>query len=351
MLLGTDFRQGKSVFGALLAHSSGKGDYRSGSDGAVKVDLTLTGIYPYASRGTDRYSVWGIAGYGRGEVTPTRENGESATADMGLFMAAGGVRSRLPKIGPDNPWIPTIHSVADGMSVRVEAGGFESGGLKTRGEVSRIRMGLEAGWNTVKVAGGWLTPIIGLGLRGDTGDAERGFGSDIEGRLRWADPTQGIQVRLQAHGLVSHRDGEFREQGLSGSVSWDPESGSRRGAAVSLTSSVSDSSTRGLDSFPLNPGDRDVLAGLVETGDDDRHSSAQVQVKAGYGFGVFEDRLTGIPEFGVTWTGDSRKYSAGWRLLDERSGAFEIQLEATHRRFTDDGGSDDGIGVRLGAYW
>ena len=351
MLLGTDFRQAKSVFGALLAHSSGKGDYRAGSDGTVRIDLSLTGIYPYASHETDRYSVWGIAGYGGGEVIPTREGKESAPADMDLLMAAGGIRSRLPKMVLDNPLIPAVDWVADVMSVRVNADGEESAGLKTRGDVSRVQMGLEAGWDPVKVAGGWLRPIIGLGFRADTGDAERGIGSDIEGRLRWVDPTQGIQVQLQAHGLLSHEDGEFRERGLSGSVSWDPDSGSRRGAAISLTSSVSDAATRGLDSFPLNPGDRDVLAGLVETGDDDRHSNAQVQVKAGYGFGVFEDRLTGIPEFGVTWSGDSRKYSAGWRLLNERSGAFEIQLEATHRRFMDNGGSDDGIGMRLGAYW
>ena len=38
------------------------------------------------------------------------------------------------------------------------------------------------------------------------------------------------------------------------------------------------------------------------------------------------------------------------RRADGR-GRFEIQFEATHRRFMDNGESDDGIGVRLGAYW
>ena len=47
LMLGTDFRQVKGVFGALLAHSSGRGDYRGESDGDVR--LSLTGVYPYAS--------------------------------------------------------------------------------------------------------------------------------------------------------------------------------------------------------------------------------------------------------------------------------------------------------------
>ena len=73
----------------------------------------------------------------------------------------------------------------------------------------------------------------------------------------------------------------------------------------------------------------------------------------GYGFGVFEDRFTGIPELGMSWSNESRDYSAGWRLLKEGSaaGALEILLEATHREDTDDGGSRNGIGFRLRAYW
>ena len=107
LMLGTDFRREEKVFGALLAHSSGKGDYREGTEEEGRIRSTLTGLYPYAGHETDHLSLWGIAGFGRGEVTVHQDKspyrtGASVTTDMDLLMAAGGIRSELMEPGPEN---------------------------------------------------------------------------------------------------------------------------------------------------------------------------------------------------------------------------------------------------------
>ncbi len=358
LMLGTDFRQVKGVFGALLAHSSGTGDYRGESDGDVR--LSLTGVYPYASYEVrEDLSLWGIAGFGKGEVKPTREGESLASANIDLLMAAAGLRSRLPELTPNDPSFPSIAAVADVMAVRVRSDGFGDLRWETDAEVSRLRAGLEGAWDTVAAWGGWMTPVMRIGLRADRGDAERGFGTDVEGRLHWSNPPQGVQMQLRAHGLLSHKAGRFRERSLSGSISWDPDPASRWGATFRLTGGVSDTAMWGLDSLLGNPGGHDVtatgkwLGGESDSGRGHGSRHEQVRARVGYGFGVFEDRFTGIPELGMSWTDESRDYSVGWRLLKERSdaGAFEILLEATHREDTDDGESRDGIGFRLRAYW
>ena len=358
LMLGTDVRRASGVFGAVLTHSHGKGDYRDGPEEEGRIRSTLTGVYPYASHETGRLSLWGIMGYGKGEVTMHQDvspyrKGTSVTTDMDLLMAAGGLRSELPGSTPDGM---SVDAVADVMGVRVESDGVGKMLAAADAKVARMRAGLEGAWDAVEVGGGRMTPVARISFRHDGGDAEGGFGVDIEGRLHWSDPAQGVRMQLRGHGLLGHEADDFRERGISGSVSWDPEPESLRGAAFSLTSSVSEATTADVDYLLRNPGDHGVAARLSEDDDpdrDNRNSHQRVQAKVGYGIGIFGGRFTGIPELGVGWTDESRIYSLGWRLLKEGSnaGAIEMLLEATHREDTDDGESRDGIELRLKAYW
>ena len=358
LMLGTDVRRASGVFGAVLTHSHGKGDYRDGPEEEGRIRSTLTGVYPYASHETGGLSLWGIMGYGKGEVTMHQDvspyrMGTSVTTDMDLLMAAGGLRSELPGSTPDGV---SVNAVADVMGVRAESDGVGKMLSAADTKVARMRAGLESAWDAVEVGGGRMTPVARISFRHDGGDAEGGFGVDIEGRLHWSDPAQGIRMQLRGHGLLGHEADDFRERGISGSVSWDPEPESLRGTAFSLTSSVSEATTADVDFLLRNPGDHGVAARLSEDDDpgrDNRNSHQRMQAKVGYGIGIFEGRFTGIPELGVGWTDESRIYSLGWRLLKEGSnaGAFEMLLEATHIRDTDDGESRDRIELRLKAYW
>ena len=356
LMLGTDVRRASGVFGAVLTHSHGKGDYRDGPEEEGRIRSTLTGVYPYASHETGGLSLWGIMGYGKGEVTMHHDvspyrMGTLVTTDMDLQMAAGGLRSELPGSTPDGV---SVNAVADVMGVRAESDGVGKMLSAADTKVARMRAGLESAWDAVEVGGGRMTPVARISFRHDGGDAEGGFGVDIEGRLHWSDPAQGVRMQLRGHGLLGHEADEFRERGISGSVSWDPVPESLRGAAFSLTSSVSEATTADVDYLLRNPGDHGVAARLSEDDDperDNRNSHQRMQAKVGYGIGIFEGRFTGIPELGVGWTDESRIYNLGWRLLKEGSnaGAFEILLEASHREDTDDGESRDRIGLRLKA--
>ena len=123
---------------------------------------------------------------------------------------------------------------SDALAVRATTGEVrESGNLAgTTAEVTRLRLGLEGTWRGI-VDGWTFVPGFEIGIRHDGGDAETGFGSDIGLGFIWTDPSRGIRADLRARGLLSHEDGEFRERGVAGTLSWDPASD--RGWSFGLT--------------------------------------------------------------------------------------------------------------------
>ena len=96
-ILGADYAVGRWVVGLSLAHSKGDGTWRhTASGGKGDIASSLTGLYPYAGYDlTERLSLWGVAGYGQGDLTLTLQDGASHRADMDLTMAAVGVRGDL----------------------------------------------------------------------------------------------------------------------------------------------------------------------------------------------------------------------------------------------------------------
>ena len=89
--LGADYAKGPWTVGLALSHSRGEG--RSSKD---DVEAALTGLYPYAGyKITERFSVWGLGGFGRGGLTVTPDSGTSMETDISLLMIAAGARSLL----------------------------------------------------------------------------------------------------------------------------------------------------------------------------------------------------------------------------------------------------------------
>ena len=80
-MLGADYAVGGLVGGVALSRSVGEGSYRNGR-GSGKVKSSVTGIYPYAGNElSEKFSVWAVAGYGRGEMKVTLPgDGESGSA-------------------------------------------------------------------------------------------------------------------------------------------------------------------------------------------------------------------------------------------------------------------------------
>ena len=349
-MLGADFTRELGTVGLMLALSRGEGSYRGQGEGTV--ESTLTGLYPYGRyEVNERVALWGVAGYGTGTLTLTPKDPPAMKTDMDLRMGAVGVRAVAVEAPAEGGVELSVTS--DAMAVRTssDAVSGDAGGnlAAATADVTRLRFGLEGTWR----GGGTLTPTLEVGLRHDGGDAETGFGLEVGGGLAWFDPASGVSAELRARGLVTHEAGGFRDRGIAGSLGWDPRPGSERGPSLTLSQTLGAQASGGMDALL----GRETLAGLAANDDGNGLGNRRLDLKLGYGVGVFGDRFTATPEVGLGLSNGHREVSLGWRLGLARPGrvSMELGIEATRRESVNDPVNDNrpehGIGLRATARW
>ena len=356
-LLGLDYARERWLAGAALAYHDGRGTYAStGNAGAGELDSTLITINPYLRYAlTERLSAWGTLGYGTGtlrlrqqtggerDLLPDRAGGDaphdvtlapSVEADMSLAMGAVGLRgvvyagetSELA-LKTDALWVRTASAETDGM----QSSGAHAG---------RIRLLLSGQHQRALANDALLSPHVELGLRYDAGDAETGFGMELGGGLRYADPQRGLIIETRARALLAHEDGRYREWGLGGSLSLDPGR-LGRGLAVRLDSGwgVADSGAEAM-------WQRQSAAGIAT-----QHTqAAQGRVHAELGYGLDVPWTYGIltPYGGVEMAGAHRALKLGWRFELGRQLSLSLDGE---RRETGHTPPDHGIMLRMSLPW
>ena len=347
--------RGAWTAGLLLSRSGGAGSYRGEGEGTVS--STLTGLYPYGRyAASERVTVWGVAGYGAGELVLTPENaqtgaaGPAMTAGMELMMGAAGLRGTVVEAPAEGGVELSVKS--DAMMVRTSS--EKTTGLEgARASVTRLRLGLEGTWRGLEAGGGTLAPRVEAGVRHDGGDAETGFGLDLGGGLAWSNRESGLSIDASGRGLLTREAGGFRDRGFSGSLAWDPGGGSGRGPKLTLTQTVGGSSSGGADALL---GQRH-LGGLAanDNGDGgDDLANRRLELRFGYGHGAFGDRFTATPELGLGLSGGQRDYTLGWRLglVSSGSTALEFRLEGTRREADNDiAPAEHGVRLGLTARW
>ena len=347
-LLGADWSGGRATAGLALAQSRGEGSYRSpGGDG--EAESTLTGVYPYGRYAiSERVSVWGVAGLGRGSLTLKPGNGTRIETDMELAMGALGLRGVLVEAPAEGGM--ELAAKTDGMMVRTSSDAASGTGgniAAAEADVTRLRLGLQATWHGVAAGGGTLTPSVEIGVRHDGGDAETGYGADIGAGLSWVDPVRGISADIRARGLLAHEADGFSERGFSGTLSWDPEPSTALGPSLSLTQTLGAAASGGSDALLR----RGTMEGLAASEGGDELERRRMEAKLGYGFALFGGAYTGTPELGLGLSDAHRDYSLGWRLAEVRRAglAFGLDIEGTRRERAD--GEDEpehGLGLGLG---
>ena len=381
-MLGADWTRGRWTAGLIVSHSAGEGGYSgapgagdgagngpgagtgpgSGSGASGRVEATLTGVFPWGRYAlSDRLEAWGAAGYGQGEltVTPKRpgtdEDGAAIRAGLELGMAAAGLRGVL--LDPESGSGFRLTGKIDAMVVQTASGrgrSADGGNLApARATVTRLRLGLEGSRPILFDGGFTLTPSLEVGVRHDGGDAETGFGLDLGGGLALSDPKRGLQAELRGRGLLTHESKGFRDLGFSGSLAWEGNPGSDRGAKLRLTQTVGGSSSGGADALLA----RTTLEGLAANDDgaggNDELKSRRLELKFGYGLSAFGDRFTWTPEVGVDLSDTGRDYSLGWRLVrgaGSGGGSLDLSFEATRRESAnDDTPPVHEVGLRLTA--
>ena len=215
--LGADHRWGsKGVLGVAASRSQGTLDYENIGGGPGGLDAVLTSVHPYAQWSPrPGVNLWGLMGFGRG-TADLRLSGDRMETGLGIWMGALGGRSELARLGAVD-----IALKADAFAVSVDSEAVEYV-REGRGEAQRMRLMVDAGTRWAVSPNVQMMPNLEMGIRMDGGDAETGLGAELAGGMTVANQRLGLEVEARGHWLAAHQDRNFRERGVSLSVSLDP---------------------------------------------------------------------------------------------------------------------------------
>ena len=344
-ILGADAQWERWLAGVALSVSEGEGSFDQPGVDTGTVESSLTSVNPYVRyEASDRLSVWGLFGYGTGDMTLTQAANDNrdrivTRTDISMRLGAAGARGVLLKAGEDGGIDLALRGDAFLVQMDWEKVSNET---DTGADASRLRLVLEAGRPFALGEGAVLTPGLELGLRHDGGDAETGTGVEVGGRIRYTDAGSGLTVEANARKLIAHEDSGYEEWGAGGAVRLDPGA-SGRGLSLSLAP-VWGTPSSGVERLWSA---RDA-AGLVR--DDDFEAERRLEGEVGYGLGAFGERgvVTPYAGLGLAEAGD-RTWRAGarWSLAPH----LAMSLDGARREPANDDAPEHGMQFRLVLRW
>ena len=332
-MVGAEYARGPLLAGLSLSHSRSLGGYE-GVDGG-QVASSVTGLYPWVGyKATERITLWGVTGYGLGSLSLAPGIGLAPTtmglalkSGLSMAMAAAGTRGELIGAGgrsgfrlafkADALWVDTSTDDVNGPA------GHLAG---TDAAVTRFRTAFEGSRGFSFGSGLSLVPGVEVGLRHDGGDAERGSGVDIGGKLVVSSPAMGLTAELRMRTLLVHEAEGFRDRGVSVSLSFDPMPSTPLGFKARMEPSWGGRDQGGAEAL-WGGGPVSELAargGHV--------SGGSVLTDLGYGMAL-GDRLIGTPRIGFGTSATGRAYRLGYSVgvLRGEGLEFELGIDAERR--------------------
>ena len=345
--VGVDGEWDRLLAGLAVAHSRGNGSYTDATPdmdarGRGDLEQTLTSVHPYLRYAvTDRLAVWGLLGFGTGQLELEVANGESRETDTDLLMGAFGGRGILLAAAESGGF--QLATRTDAMLTRTTSdavAGMASGDA----EAHRLRLVLEGSRGFTWAEGRSLTPTMEVGLRHDWGDAETGFGLELGGRVQYVDPALGLTIDAAVRGLLAHEDSDYQEWGASGTVRVAPGA---MGQGLSLTLAPAWGATAsGVDGL----WSRQTTAGLAPQGNR-AAPVGRLNAEVGYGFAPFGTGLLTPYAGTVLSDGAARTYRVGGRLQLGGPGATGLNLNLEGMRQEPAGQQPVNQGLRLQITW
>ena len=329
-ILGADAQWERWLAGVALSVSEGEGSFDQPGVDSGTVESSLTSVNPYVRyEASERLSVWGLLGYGTGDMTLTQAANDNrdeivTRTDISMRLGAAGARGVLLKAGEDGGIDLALRGDAFLVQMDWEKVSNET---DTGADASRLRLVLEAGRPFALGEGAVLTPALELGLRHDGGDAETGTGVEVGGRIRYTDAGSGLTVEANARKLIAHEDSGYEEWGAGGAVRLDPGA-SGRGLSLSLAP-VWGTPSSGVERLWSA---RDA-AGLVR--DDDFEATRRLEGEVGYGFGAPRGLGVVTPYAGLSLAdggGRAWRMGARWQVMPD----LTLGLEGTRRAAAND---------------
>ena len=324
MMFGADYAKGPLVAGLSLSNSRGLGDYAGVTAGQVA--SAVTGLYPWLGyKLSDRVSVWGVTGYGKGALTLTPGEGAPLTSGLSMAMAAAGTRGELVAGGATGF---ELAFKADALWVGTSIDGVEGPGgnlTATAAAVTRFRTGLEGARGYTLAGRLSLRPSVEVGLRHDGGDAETGAGMDVGGGLVVSDTSTGLAVDLRVRMLVVHQAEGFRERGMALSLSYNPTPSTPLGFTARVAPSWGGEATSGAEAM----WGRETMTSMAHGGVADGN---RLDTEIGYGLPV-GNRFVGTPRAGISTSEYGRDYRLGYgiQVLEQGKLNLELGIDAERR--------------------
>ena len=343
-MFGADYAKGPLVAGLSLSNSRGLGEYAGVTAGQVA--SAVTGLYPWLGyKLSDRVSVWGVTGYGKGALTLTPGEGAALTSGLSMAMGAAGTRGAL--IGEGSSGFELAFK-ADALWVGTSIDGVEGpdGNLTaTAAAVTRFRTGLEAARGYALAGRLSLRPSIEVGLRHDGGDAETGAGMDVGGGLVVSDTSTGLAIDVRVRMLVMHQADGFSERGMALSLSYNPTPSTPLGLTARVAPSWGGQATSGAEAM----WGRETMTGMAHGGVADGN---RLEGEVSYGLPV-GSRFVGTPRVGFSTSEYGRDYRIGYGLgvLDRERLNLELGVSAHRRESPMRDGTDNGFLGRATLGW
>ena len=338
-MVGADVTSGRWLAGGALSHARGKGSFASSAERAEgESEVRLTTVHPYARvRLGERMSAWGLAGYGKGELTVTAAGGERVATGLRMRMGAVGARGTVVPAPAGGGFELALKTDALWMRVSSEAAGGLPG---DRADARRLRLVLDASRVVETGGGATLTPRFEAGVRRDGGGTGSGTGLEVGAGLRYARSAVTVEGRVRA--LAVHEASGYEEWGASGSVRVEP-SASGRGLSLTLAPTWGNASSAVERLWSLrDPG------GLAAN--DDFEPRARLDAELGYGLKGPRGVGVATPYAGL---GLAREGERAWRTGArwDLSPDFTLGLEATRHEPSTDAPPEHRLMLRGALHW
>ncbi len=332
VMVGTDRLKDARLMGIMAMGSRGDITYRFGDDKG-RLETALTALVPYGRRDLrNGLSFWGAVGVGWGSLTVTPEGTDPVEGPLDWRMAAGGIEGRLSSVdllpAADLGW----HT--DALWTRTRSEPSEAlpalGGTTTR-----VRLGMDATWPETPALKGLVAPHAGVGIRYDGGDAETGFGLEIDGGVTWRDPDSPLSILVEGRTLAVHEEGAFRDWGVTFGLSWDPRPDTREGF----------SATFGYDLGNGTSGE-DALLG-AETYPEQIETDGGTRWRSEVAFGVSQGGdMVGSSYGGLSGTSDDvDEARVGYRIEPDTPHAEKLRIDVWADPVAEDEDTSTGAGL------
>ena len=305
--VGVDWACARCLIGIALSHTAVEAGYGASGRESGTLESSVTGLYPYFGvQLAERFSVWGLAGQGQGELIPAPATG-ARTEKLDIETGLAGFGARAELISPDKAFSLAVKTEA---FVSHATSGEAEGILEAEGEWRRVRLGLEGSWLAEFDTGASLRSSLEVAALQDAGDAENGRGAEVGASLRLIDVAPGLSLSVGVRGLVSHESEEYEEWGGSGGLRYDPEPGSAAGPLISLTHSWGAAQSGGLQQALRGNGlSRPPMPLLARR-------EEQLSAEFAWGFEAFG--ALGVPWARVGTAGAGEDYRVGYSLFTHR---------------------------------